>query len=60
MQQSLNNNSQTENIEKMEGDALEKSTQDLNVSTEEGTGPFGMYILLKIYIVWPRLSKIQK
>ena len=44
----------------MEGDALEKSTQDLNVSTEEGTGPFGMYILLKIYIVWPCLSKIQK
>ena len=60
MQQSLNNNSQTENIEKMEGDALEKSTRDLNVSTEEGTGLFGVYILLKIYIVWPRLSKIQK
>ena len=39
---------------------LSGRTQDLNVSTEEGTGPFGMYILLKIYIVWPCLSKIQK
>jgi hypothetical protein len=48
----MDNNSQSENIEEMEGDTLEKLVQNLNVSTEEGTRPHDMYILFKIFLVF--------